>query len=122
MKSVIASGLLALGMLLSLDKCGTPSNKPSTVDGLKTTAGDGVWIVGEEIAAGLWQPVDDWQKLPKCAWFVAPASKQPSATRTTVPTSRRAKAETPSGLLTVRLHNGETFTTYQCHTWIRTGD
>lgn len=120
MLKIIASGLIAAATL-SLSACPGPNkdDKPNqTSQVLRTTIGDGSWIVGDELAPGIWQAKDDITKKSECAWFVTPAKDpSPGASPTQEPSSSNIKV----GRVAIRLHPKEGFTTYKCGEWEKIG-
>jgi len=115
-RTIIASGLLVIGTYAAnyaLDGCeATRDNPPSIV--VNYTAGDGIWIVGEDIAPGVWSTNSYWRDLPNCIWFVSPATDpQPSASPSTGPTWTQYR-DTSQGAVTFRLHTGEGLTISGC--------
>jgi hypothetical protein len=118
MKAIIASGLVTVVTFLTVDNCNgsRQENPPSFVQ--RTQVSDGVWVVGDEIKPGLWEPKSDWRKMPDCAWFVSPApkpSRVPSKAPSPTPTSAPSYANPDQ--LVVRLHEKEAFTTVGCGVW-----
>jgi hypothetical protein len=121
MKAVIVSALLALLTLFMVTSC--PGQKkpapgfPTTSTGLRTSIGDGSWIVGDELAVGLWAPEKGWDSIiamKDCAWFVSPAkTPTPGATPTAEPSFRDANGDD-----VITLHAGESFTTIGCGKWV----
>lgn len=116
MKAIVISAVLAFATLFSVAECKKPNSEPkppSTV--LRTEIGDGAWIVGDEIAPGVWQLQGTWPTenyAPNCVWFVTPAKITPSPTKE--PSYR------DGGPLIIVLHKGEAFTTLDCGKWIMT--
>lgn len=109
MKTVIVAASVVLAVLAP-SGCGQ-KGKPAGVS--RTEIGDGVWIVGDEINPGLWEPMEDITTKKDCAWFVSPAKEpSPGASPTTEPTFR---TPLPDGV--IELHKGEAFTTNHCGRW-----
>jgi hypothetical protein len=113
MKKIIVSGLVMVATLAGLSACDVTAEDKKTGDtpsvALRTSVGDGIWKVGDKIAAGLWQPKLDWKSDKDCVWFVNPDG----------PTS--AKAKGIPGVTSIRLKDGDEFSTVGCGPWEKTG-
>ena len=117
MKRIIASGLLMVAVLIggvACKKAPTPKPAHTNYQGQRTTIGDGSWIVGDELAPGLWEPASDITKMANCAWFVSPAAEPSPYATTTMEPSFRTQLD---AMVLVELHRGETFTTSGCGQW-----
>lgn len=123
MRNLTLTAVAVLALLTA--GCQPEGDRPDQQSTLvRTLAGDGIHVVGEDVDAGAWTPVDNWRdtaQFPHCVWFVSPASTPaPAASPSHEPTSTAALVA--GGPVVVRLHAGEAFTSTGCGRWERTGD
>jgi len=110
----LAVVLVAL-TLVGCEPAKTPKSDPTNAAGLKTTFGDGVWIVGDEVEPGFYQSDGKIEGKEGCVWFVSPA---PSTTPGKYdPSFRDSPPPASEGQATFRVKDKQAITTSGCGKW-----
>lgn len=89
------------------DPCASSGCVVPTEAVLRSSVGDGIWIVGKQIPAGTWTPPAGWDDKPACRWFVSPAEGGDA--------TDLASWQHPSN--PVPVEKGQSLTTIDCGTW-----
>jgi hypothetical protein len=112
-KKILAYAMTAL--LLGVSACSSESGKGHSDSPVlvMTQAGDGIYVIGEDLAAGLWKAAKD-VTVKGCVWFVSPAE---GSRDQKLPAFDRNTAIHP----TITLKDGEGFTTSRCGLWYKVG-
>ncbi|GES34216.1 hypothetical protein AB0G60_16660 [Streptomyces angustmyceticus] len=91
-----------------------PAKEPDAPAGPDTTVGEGSYLVGEDIAAGMYKTAGpDASGSPLCYWERA---KDSSGEMDSIIAN-----DTPQGPARVTVNKGETFKTNGCKEWVKVG-